>query len=115
MTKLIAASSSSSAASAIAKQSNRGETDSAFFLRRFHLALKIVGRIRLHFFVELRGRELFQPVPFLLQFVCRVEQQTSKRGRKQTGFHVEVRDLAHCFPISRQLRTVTQAKTFRFA
>src|SRR6266540_5664096 len=106
MTKPTAASSNSSAASAIAKQSNRSETDSAYFLRGFYFALKIVRRIRPHFFVELRGRELFQPVPFLLQFVCRVEQQTSKRRRKQTGFHVEVRDLAHCFPISRQLRTV---------
>jgi hypothetical protein len=52
------------------------------------LPLKIEWGIRAHFFVNLRGWKLLQAIPFGLQFVCQIEQHTTKRRREQTRFHL---------------------------
>ena len=84
-------------------------------VRGFVLPLKAVGRIRPHFIFQLRGRKLFQPVPFRLQFLSGIEQQMAKRGREQAGFYFEAGNLRDRLPISGQLWPVSFAKDFDVA
>ena len=48
------------------------------------------------FIGELRGRELFQPAPFILQFIRRIEQQTPERGREQRAGGDDERRCRRC-------------------